>query len=277
MIPKVIHYCWFGGSPLSEEAIKCIESWNKYCPDYEIKEWNELNFDINMCAYTREAYTTKKWAFVSDYARFWIIYHFGGVYFDTDVEVLKPIKNIIAQGSFMAEEIPNPSDADNASVAPGLGIAAEPFMPIYKEILDDYQNRSFICDDRSYDLTTVVDITTHILEQHGFKRDVKGIQRVAGLIVYPPEFFCPFNMYNGMMKITDNTVSVHLYNGSWSSELVRYINKTKWYCCNKFGVRIGMKVYKIPVNIYKMRKFGVRAYLKAKWRKLIRHESEDFQ
>ena len=95
MIPKIIHYCWFGGNPLPELAQKCIASWKKYCPDYEIKEWNESNFDLNCCDYVREAYEAKKWAFVSDYARFWILYHEGGVYFDTDVEVLKPIDTIV--------------------------------------------------------------------------------------------------------------------------------------------------------------------------------------
>ena len=88
-IPKVIHYCWFGGNPLPEMALKCIESWKKFLPDYEIKEWNEKNFDLNICEYVKEAYQAKKWAFVSDYARFWILYHEGGVYFDTDVEVIK--------------------------------------------------------------------------------------------------------------------------------------------------------------------------------------------
>ena len=101
MIPKVIHYCWFGRNPLPPLAIKCIESWKKFLPDYEIKGWNEDNFDVNIIPYTQEAYQAKKYAFVSDYARFWILYKYGGIYFDTDVEVIRPLDDIIARGPFM--------------------------------------------------------------------------------------------------------------------------------------------------------------------------------
>ena len=92
-IPKVIHYCWFGGNPLPELAIKCIASWKNHLPDYEIKEWNESNFDVYRIVYTTEAYRLKKYAFVSDYARFWILYNYGGIYFDTDVEVIQSMDN----------------------------------------------------------------------------------------------------------------------------------------------------------------------------------------
>ena len=116
MIPKIIHYCWFGGNPLPELAIKCIESWKKYLPDYEIKEWNESNFDINCCAYVREAYEAKKWAFVSDYARFWILYQHGGLYFDTDVELIKSIDDLIVKGAFMGCEPWNAAPALSLSL-----------------------------------------------------------------------------------------------------------------------------------------------------------------
>lgn len=104
MIPKIIHYCWFGGNPLPEDAKKCIASWKKYLPDYEIKEWNESNFDVNCCPYVKEAYEAKKYAFVSDYARFHVLYREGGLYFDTDVEVIKNMDYIIAAGNFMGFE-----------------------------------------------------------------------------------------------------------------------------------------------------------------------------
>ena len=104
-IPKTIHYCWFGRNPLPSLAIKCIASWKKYLPDYEIKEWNEDNFDVNVIPYTREAYAAKKYAFVSDYARFKILYEEGGLYFDTDVEVIKPFDDIIARGAFMGVNV----------------------------------------------------------------------------------------------------------------------------------------------------------------------------
>lgn len=123
MIPKIIHYCWFGGKPLPVDAKRYIETWKKHFPDYEIKEWNENNFDINCCDYVKEAYEKKKWAFVSDYARFAILYRYGGVYFDTDVEVLKPMSTIIAKGPFMGLERMNPkSDLPEhvLAVNPGL-------------------------------------------------------------------------------------------------------------------------------------------------------------
>ena len=104
MIPKVIHYCWFGRNPLPPFAVKCIESWKKFLPGYEIKEWNEDNFDVNIIPYTQEAYEARKYAFVSDYARFYILYHHGGIYFDTDVEVIKSIDDIIERGAFMGCE-----------------------------------------------------------------------------------------------------------------------------------------------------------------------------
>ena len=103
-IPKIIHYCWFGGKPLPNTAIKCIRSWKKHCPDYEIHCWNEKNFDINVCPYVKEAYEEKAWAFVSDYARLWIIYNYGGIYLDTDVELLKNIDNLLKYDVFMGFE-----------------------------------------------------------------------------------------------------------------------------------------------------------------------------
>ena len=137
MIPKIIHYCWFGRNPLPESAKKCIDSWRKFLPDYEIKEWNEDNFDVNIIPYTQQAYEAKKYAFVSDYARFWILYHHGGVYFDTDVEVIRPMDDIIEKRPFMGREkgafikdicdntITVQGDA-GLGVAPGLGLGVNP-------------------------------------------------------------------------------------------------------------------------------------------------------
>ena len=144
MIPKVIHYCWFGRNPLPPLAVKCIESWKKYLPDYEIKEWNEDNFDVYTNQYTTEAYQAKKYAYVSDYARFWALYNEGGVYFDIDVEVIKPLDDLISKGSFMGCE----KDGDGAytypEVAPGLIVGCEPNHPIIKELFYIYEGFSFI-------------------------------------------------------------------------------------------------------------------------------------
>ena len=152
MIPKIIHYCWFGRNPLPQSAIKCINSWKKFFPDYEIKEWNEDNFDVNIIPYTAEAYEAKKYAFVSDYARFWILYHHGGIYFDTDVEVIKPFDDILERGPFMGREqgafIKNicgtSYNGNGFGVAPGLGIGATSGLELYKEFLKSFQEHNLL-------------------------------------------------------------------------------------------------------------------------------------
>ena len=191
MIPKVIHYCWFGRNPLPELAMKCIASWKRFLPDYEIKEWNEDNFNVNIIPYTAEAYQAKKYAFVSDYARFWILYHYGGLYFDTDVEVIRQMDDIIARGPFMGCEN-EAGDTSIASVAPGLGLGVNPGLGLgvnpglglYKEILDYYASLQFINEDGSFNMKTVVEYITEILCKQGL-RITNEIQECAGVWIYP--------------------------------------------------------------------------------------------
>lgn len=213
-IPKMIHYCWFGRNPLPELAIKCIESWKKYLPDYEIKEWNESNFDVNIIPYTKEAYQCKKFAFVSDYARFWVLYNYGGLYFDTDVEVIKPLDDIIGRGPFMGCENEAGSEATTIGVAPGLGLGVNPGLGLYKEILDFYSTIHFINVDGTQNIHTVVEYTTNILVKYGL-RDINEIQECAGVLVYPKEYFCPMSFKTKEMHITHNTYTIHHYSGSW--------------------------------------------------------------
>ena len=146
-IPKVIHYCWFGRNEKPNLFYKCFESWKKYCPDYEIIEWNEDNFDINMIPYVKEAYEAKKWAFVADYARLWIVYHYGGIYLDTDVELLRPLDNLLASEAFFGSE-------DEKSIATGLGFGARKGNNVVKCMLLDYSDQHFKNKDGTYDLTT---------------------------------------------------------------------------------------------------------------------------
>ena len=221
-IPKKIHYCWFGGKPLNKLGEKCLKTWKRYFPDYEIIEWNESNFDINCCKYVKEAYEAKKWAFVSDYARFKILYEQGGVYFDTDVEVVKSFDEILDKGAFMGCENPCiKMDGDKclqgSSVAPGLGCAVEPQNPFYKEILDDYEKSSFYNEDGTLNLYTVVQRTTDALKKYGLK-DTMEIQNVNGIVIYPAEYFCPINIDTNKLKITKNTYSIHRYAASWVSK-----------------------------------------------------------
>lgn len=213
MIPKVIHYCWFGGNPLPKSAEKCIASWKKFFPDYEIKQWNESNYNVNKTTYTAQAYKMKKYAFVSDYARFDIIYNHGGVYFDTDVEVIKSFEDILRDGAFMGCETDGVKKG-SFSVNPGLGIAAAPGLGIYKEILDFYENERFLNDDGTPNTETVVSKTTNILKRHGLE-DISGIQRICDMTVYPKEYFNPLNSNTGKLEKTENTHSVHWYSMSW--------------------------------------------------------------
>ena len=213
MIPKKIHYCWFGGNPLPEDAQKCIASWRKYLPDYEIVEWNESNFDVNSIPYTAQAYTAKKYAFVSDYARFWILYHHGGVYFDTDVEVIKPMDDIIASGPFIGIEkslaTQKPNSGGWVGINPGLGIGAVKGDEIYREILAKYASMDFDINGG-----TVVKHTTDIFHLHGFD-GTNRLQKVGNITVYPDDVFCPMDSTTGLLYLTDDSRSIHHYSCTW--------------------------------------------------------------
>lgn len=221
MIPKIIHYCWFGRGPLPELAQKSIASWKKYLPDYEIKEWNEDNFDVNIIPYTTEAYKAKKYAFVSDYARFWILYKYGGIYFDTDVEVIRPIDDIIERGNFMGFETdPKPqlkADASEASINPGLGMGVAPGLGIIKKMLDFYEGRHFEFIPDGIGQLTIVHITTEVLLKAGLKLQ-QGIQQVDDMWIYPAEYFCPINLKTGRIHVKPNTRTIHHYAGTWQDK-----------------------------------------------------------
>ena len=223
MIPKVIHYCWFGRNPLPPLAVKCIESWKRFLPDYEIKEWNEDNFNVNIIPYTKEAYEAKKYAFVSDYARFWILYHYGGLYFDTDVEVIKPMDAIIEKGPFMGCE----NEGDNKRVTalavapnlglgvnPGLGLGVDSGLGLYGELSQLYSTLHFINENGCFNLKTVVSYTTELLCFYGLKNSSE-IQNVAGVWIYPKDFFCPKDYVSGKIELTVNSVAIHHYGESW--------------------------------------------------------------
>lgn len=208
MIPKIIHYCWFGGNPLPELAQRCIASWKKYCSEYEIKEWNENNFDLDCCPFVREAYEARKWAFVSDAARLKIIYDEGGIYLDTDVEVIKSFNNLLMNRCFLGEET-------SGFVATGLGFGAEKGNIVVKEMLEMYTEKHFKLEDGTYDMVPCPEKNTEPLKRKGYKFSGKEIWKNEYVMVYPPEYFCPLNYDTGEKTITANTYSIHLYNASW--------------------------------------------------------------
>lgn len=233
-IPKIIHYCWFGGNQLPPLAKKCIDSWRFYFPEYKIQEWNEKNFDINCNAYVSEAYKAGKWAFVSDYARFYILYKYGGIYFDTDVEVIKNFDHLVEKGAFFGCQRDGWDDIFTISVAPGLIAVASPEMEFYREMIHLYEQKHFINKDGSYNLTTIVEYTTDLLMKHGMKNKV-GIQKISDITIYPTTFFSPIDILTKKIYITENTYTIHHFSGSWLSGRKRIINYIKSIVFEKLG------------------------------------------
>lgn len=210
MIPKIIHYCWFGRNPLTPLAQKCITSWRKFFPDYEIREWNEDNFDVNCIPYSSEAYRTGKYAFVSDYARFWVLYKYGGLYFDTDVEVITSMEDLVEKGPFMGFELLG----ERIAVNPGQGLAAEPGMVLYLRMLNWYETTPFLLPDRTINPCMMIPMVTDLLIKEGLKGD-GTIEHVAGIDIYPPDWFNPYDDALGKLRKTDNTRTIHWYAKSW--------------------------------------------------------------
>lgn len=244
MIPKIIHYCWFGKNPLPKDAKKYIASWKKYFPDYEIIEWNEDNYDVNCCEYTREAAKEKKWAFVSDFARFDILYKYGGIYFDTDVEVIRSLDDIINNGAFMGIESGTIDNNKKLCVASGLGIGAPAGLQIYKEIIDLYKNRHFYDSNGRIDQTTVVTIISDLLMKKGILIE-NNIARCCGITIYPKDYFCPQDYVTGKLEISKNTRTIHHYSSSWMTFSQKMRNSTYKYCRKYFGENIGENIGKI--------------------------------
>ena len=224
-IPKIIHYCWFGGNPLPELAQKCIASWKKFCPDYEIKEWNESNYDVAKNKYMKEAFENKQWAFVSDYARLDIIYEHGGIYFDTDVEVVRPLNNLLTFKGFAGFENEKSVNSQK-SCNTGLGFGAIPKLPIIKELRNCYDKLSFIQKDGSFNTLPCPRYQTKYLLQKGLVLN-NSFQEIDGLTIFPAEYFAPKDYYSGKINLTKNTYSIHHFDGSWVNHGTGWIRKDK--------------------------------------------------
>lgn len=213
MIPKIIHYCWFGGGPKPELAMKCIASWRKYLPDYEIKEWNEDNFNIDSYPYVREAYDNRKFAFVTDVVRLYALYVEGGIYMDTDVEVLKPLDSLLVYDAVSGFE-------SETQIPTGL-MASRKSHPFIKELLDEYKDLHFIKSNGSFDTTTnVVRITSNCLK-YGLKLN-NTLQTVRGLTLLPNDYLCPKSVVDGRIYLTENSLTIHHFAGSWQSPVRKY-------------------------------------------------------
>lgn len=219
MIPKRIHYCWFGRGEKPGLVRKCIASWKKYCPDYEIIEWNEENFDINMNGYTKMCYENKQWAFLSDYVRLWTVYQNGGLYFDTDVELVKKPDFLLKNTAFFGFETFG-SSADHASVNSGLAFGSAAGGTALQYMIDEY--RPLL--DGTHGVVMCPEVNTSALVKLGLVRD--GVQQEHSWgTIYPKDYFNPFESTTGKLVRTENTVSIHWYMGSCLTKTQRIRSK----------------------------------------------------
>lgn len=209
-IPKIIHYCWFGGKPKPPLAEKCIKSWKKYCPDYEIIEWNESNFDLSTAPlYVHQAYEAGRWAFVTDYVRLKALLEMGGIYMDTDVEVVKPLDPYLQHSGFAGFEHPE-------RVQTGL-LACEKDFPLFRAFLAHYDTAQFYKPDGTQDITTNVEVLTKLCLDRGMVCNDR-FQMVEGLALYPREVFCPVDYETEKLHRTRKTVTIHWFASSWHTE-----------------------------------------------------------
>ena len=207
MIPKKIHYCWFGGNPLPESVKNFIETWKKHCPGYEIKEWNESNFDIHALPYVEEAYQARKWAFVSDVARLNALVAEGGIYMDTDVEVVRSLDDLLENKAFLGFE-------GTQFIATNM-MGCEPFHPFFQQFMESYSHRRFVRQDGSLDTTTNVEEITKLLQKE-YGMQMNGEEQTAGDIhIYPTDRFSPYDYITGRLKKTKNTYTIHWFDKSW--------------------------------------------------------------
>lgn len=209
MIPKKIHYCWFGGNPKPKLAEKCFRSWKKYCPGYEIIEWNEDNYDLSAAPlYVRQAYEAKKWAFVTDFVRLQVVCDQGGIYLDTDVELRKPLEQLLENRAWFGFE-------DGAHVNTGCGFGAEAGHPVLREIMEDYREIPFLLDDGSYDMLSCPQRNTGAFLRRGLRQDNSRQTLEGDVLILPSDYLNPKSWQTGEIYITENTLSIHHFNASW--------------------------------------------------------------
>ena len=236
-IPKKIHYCWFGGAEKPESVSKCIASWKKYMPDYEVIEWNENNIDFSENQFAREAYEMKKWAFVSDYVRLLVLVNKGGIYFDTDVEVLKNFDDLLGYEALAGFE-------EEKYVMTAV-MAAQPNHPLLKQWLKHYEDLSFVLNGNQLNTTTNVHYFSEILKKNGLNPN--GMQQnIAGIEIFPCEYFSPKNYYTERIQLTMNTYAIHHFQRSWCEvepPLKRFLRmhpriQYLYYLPNRIGKKI---------------------------------------
>lgn len=240
-IPKIIHYFWLNDGQMPELVKRCIHSWKEKLPDYEIKCWNAENFDVNICRYTKEAFQAKKYAFVSDYVRLYVLYQEGGIYLDTDVEVFRRFDDLLDDAAFAGFE-------NNHTIATCI-FGSEKGNHLFKEFLDYYEEKAFILANGEYDLTPNPVPITNIFRQNGAV--INGTkQEIAGAVIYPQDYFCPYDRATEKMMITENTYTVHYFNGAWISDEKKEIIAKRKLVIRKYGKFAGYIYYGIGLIKY---------------------------
>lgn len=243
---KKIHYCWFGGKELPKDVKKCIETWKKILPDYEIKEWNEKNFDINTSNFVKEAYENKKWAFVSDYVRIYALYNEGGIYFDTDMKLLKDVSKIVDKKMFLGYE-------DSGYVGTAVIGINEKHSKYMKEILDYYDNIEHFNVEFIYNYANPV-IITKVINQYKKYENEDGITIFDdNIYVYPREYFYPLSYNYAEKKFTDNTCMVHLFNATWADKGEKRVIGIY----RKFGPKLGKFINKVIDSIFNFKNYVI--------------------
>ena len=257
---KYIHYCWFGTKPLPKLAKKCIKSWKKYLPDYEIVKWSEENVDLKECPFVEGAYKEKKWAFVADYFRCKALKEMGGIYFDTDMEVIKDITHLLEHDTFIGVE-------DTGYVAVGVWYEKNPNALIPNKLLEKYQSFDKFEVDKMSD-NSIPKLISEVLSQYGLKKNANKLQVLNNNIyIYPREYFYPYSYNRENNIFTDNTCMIHYYDASWiprkdriENAMVRKLGKRKTYTIlngyrkTKHYARKTAKAVLFPVVIYRNKK-----------------------
>lgn len=232
MIPKVIHYIWLGGKTLPKIAEKCIKSWKKFCPGYEIKRWDETNLDLNKYEFVKDAYQAKKYAFASDVLRTEVLYQEGGIYFDIDVELVKPIDDVLDVDCVMGFE-------SSKALAPGLLMASVKGNKDFSNILNIYQDTKF--DINNMKNFTVCEIFTKYYEQKGLKREDET-QTIGNTKFYASEYFSPKSLTDGKIRKTKNTRAIHHYYASWLKKSAKFKHKITQFVKRLLGPKMVEKL-----------------------------------
>lgn len=261
MIPKKIHYMWFGGNPLPESTKKYIDSWRKFCPDYEIKEWNESNFDIHCCKYVEEAYSAKKWAFVVDYVRFYILYNEGGIYLETDTEIIRDINILRTHKAFFGR-------AGEDMTLPIIGLEAG--SQVGRDMMSVYENSSFILPDGSYNYKTVNQILFELLRDK-YDMDVNELRDIQilndDISIYPEKYLYGRDSHTGVFKINPDLFVIHYADATWLPSNVKNEVLLRRRAIRLFGEKIGVPISDVMISI---KQNGILCTIKKVSNKLLR-------